>query len=383
MRTIIPFSFYFLHFGAYATLAPFFTIFYQSLGFTGIQIGLLTGVPPLVTLFATPVGTALADRTRRHKLIMGLGIVVAIVVMLIIPQTTNFFSVFALIVFFNIFMSPVGALTDSATMTMLGQQREIYGRVRIGGTIGWGIFAQFAGVVFGLYGLNILFYVFSGVMMISLFVSQKFSFSKHNEQAQDSSTTTIFIQSRFWIIFLASSFLGGAGSFSVASYLSPYLQELGANGKQIGFAFFIGSLAELPAFYFGNLLVKRFTARRLFVISLALLGIRSVLFGLAGNLFVALAIQAGGGAFFPLMWLAGVAYVDENTPTTLKTTSQGLFSAVTFGLGAAISGFVGGLLFDSFGGHGMFLFFGIAILIGLTLLQIGNSGIHVPANGKR
>ncbi|MBK9210939.1 MAG: MFS transporter [Anaerolineales bacterium] len=56
MKKIWPFSFYFLYFGAFASLAPFFVIFYQGLGFTGTQIGLLTGVAPLITLVATPFG---------------------------------------------------------------------------------------------------------------------------------------------------------------------------------------------------------------------------------------------------------------------------------------------------------------------------------------
>ncbi|MCK7519702.1 MAG: MFS transporter [Ignavibacteriales bacterium] len=47
MRKIWPFSFYFLYFAAMASLLPFFVLFYQSLGFSGAQIGLLTGIPPL------------------------------------------------------------------------------------------------------------------------------------------------------------------------------------------------------------------------------------------------------------------------------------------------------------------------------------------------
>ena len=50
MKKIWPFSFYFLYFAALSSLMPFIVLFYQGLGFSGTQIGLLTGVP-------TPVGT--------------------------------------------------------------------------------------------------------------------------------------------------------------------------------------------------------------------------------------------------------------------------------------------------------------------------------------
>jgi PPP family 3-phenylpropionic acid transporter len=277
--------------------------------------------------------------------------------------------VFSLVIAFNFFMAPVGSLSDSATMTMLGEQKEMYGRVRSGGTFGWGIFAQIAGFLLASYGLEILFYVFSGIMLINLFVSQRFSFGEHQEHDPQTGTVGMLLKNRRWIIFLASAFLGGIGAFSVAAYLSPYLAELGADGRQIGFAFLIATVTELPVFLFGNLLVRRFTSHGLFVIALVLLGVRSVLLGVMNNLFLAIAIQGLGGAIFPAMWSAGVAYADENAPVGLKSSAQGLFGAMTFGFGSAVSGFFGGVLLESIGGRGMFLAFGIFILVGLVLIE--------------
>lgn len=369
MRKIWPFSFYFLYFAAMASLLPFFVLFYQSLGFSGAQIGLLTGIPPLITLLGAPIWTGLADSTHRHKLIMGLGLGVSVIVALLLPNLSSFAVVFAVIIMYNIFISPVSSLSDSATMTMLGEQKAMYGRVRMGGTIGWGIFAQVAGVLLALYGLEILFYVFAGIMLVNLLVSQKFSFGERQEHDPQTGTIWVLLRNRRWVIFLASAFLGGIGAFSVASYLSPYLQELGADGNWIGFAFLVSTLTEIPIFFFGNLLVKRFTAYGLFVISLVLLGVRSLLFGLAGNLFLAIVVQGLGGAIFPAMWSAGVAYADENAPAGLKSTAQGLFGAMSFGFGAAAGGFLGGLMLENIGGRGMFLVFGIIILAGLILIE--------------
>lgn len=369
MKKIWPFSFYFLYFAAFASLLPYFVLFYQSLGFSGAQIGLLTGVPPLISLFGAPFGTGLADRTQRHKLIMSTGLVVAIAVMLTLPNMSSFALVFALIVIFNFFMSPVGSLSDSATMTMLGEQREMYGRIRMGGTIGWGIFAQIAGFLLALYGLKILFYMFSAIMLVNFFVVQKLSFGESEKQDVPAGTMGMLLKERRWIIFLASAFLGGIGAFSVAAYLSPYLQELGADGRQIGFAFLVATLTEFPAFFFANILVKRFTAYRLFVISLFLLGIRSLLFGVVSDLSLAIVLQGLGGVIFPAMWAAGVAYADASAPVGLKSTAQGLFGSMTFGFGSAIAGFVGGLLLENIGGRGMFLVFGIVIMVGLFLIE--------------
>jgi PPP family 3-phenylpropionic acid transporter len=369
MKKIWPFTFYFLFFSAFASLLPFFVLFYQGLGFSGAQIGLLTGVPPLITLIGAPFGTGLADSTGRHKLIMGVGLTAAIVVVLLLPSFTSFAVIFVLIALFNIFMSPIGSLSDSATISMLGEHRAMYGRIRLGGTLGWGLFAPIAGVLVLKYGLNIAFWVFAWIMFLNLLVSRKFSFGKPEEHASDHGGIRALTTNRRWVFFLLFAFLGGVGAFSVASYLYPYMSELGADSRQMGVALTIATLTEIPVFFFGDRLVKRFGSYGLFMIALVFIGIRSLLFAVASTTFMVWIVQIFGGMIFPAMWVAGVAYADENAPAGLKSTAQGLFGAVMFGFGSAISGFVGGVLLESIGGRAMFLVFGMIILVGLTLIE--------------
>lgn len=369
MKKIWPFSFYFLYFAAFSSLMPFFVIFYQSLGFNGAQIGLLTGIPPLITMVGSPFGTGLADATRRHRLIMGLGIAVAILVSLLLPVFTSFIVIFALIILFNIFMSPVSPLGDSATMSMLGEERAMYGRIRMGGTIGWGLFAPIAGALVLRYGLNVAFWSFAAIMSINLLVSQRFVFAGAEAHTSDGGGMRVLLTNPRWIIFLLFAFLGGVGAFSVASFLYPYMAELGANSQEMGIALTISTVTEVPVFFFGNRLVKRFGSYGLFMISLVLIGIRSLLYTVASATWMVWVIQAFGGTIFPAMWLAGVSYADENAPAGLKSSAQGLFGAMTFGFGSAVGGFIGGVLLASIGGRGMFLVFGILILVGPALIE--------------
>ena len=369
MKKIWPFSFYFLYFAAFASLLPFFVLFYQQLGFNGTQIGLLAGVPPLITIFCAPLGTSLADSTRRHKLIMGLGLFAAIVTVLLLSQTKSFMGVFILIALFNVFISPVGSLSDSGTMSMLGEERSMYGRVRMGGTIGWGLFAPIAGGMVQNYGLKIAFFVFSAIMFLNLFVSQKFNFSGAEAHEPKSGGIRQLLTDRRWVVFLVFAFLGGIGVFSVAAYLYPYMAELGATETTMGIGLTIATLTEFPIFFFGNRLVKRFGSYGLFMIALVLIGVRSLLYGVADSPTMVLLVQVFSGMVFPAMWLAGVSYADENAPPGLKSTAQGVFGAMTFGFGSAVGGFIGGLLLESMGGRGMFIVLGIVILAGLILVE--------------
>lgn len=74
MKRIWPFAFSFLFFASVASVSPYTVLYYRGLGFTGAQIGLLTGITPLITLFSVPLWTGLADVTRRHRLVMSLAL---------------------------------------------------------------------------------------------------------------------------------------------------------------------------------------------------------------------------------------------------------------------------------------------------------------------
>jgi len=369
-KMFYPFSFYILLYGLMASFMPFMVLYYQQLNFSGAQIGIITGVPPLITLAAAPFLTGIADTTRRHTLIMGIGIVMTAITTFMLPMLSSFTAIFILVLLFNIFFSPVSSLSDSAVMFMLGEERAKYGRIRLGGTIGWGVFAQIAGFLLYRYGLSVLFYVCTAIALVNFFFSLKLAFGKSEEHVSNRGSVWTFLTNRRWIFFLLSVLIGGLGAVSVASYLSPYLKDLGANGKQIGFAISIATVTELPVFFFGNSLVKRFGSDKLISVALMLIVARTLLFGIVNTVFLAIVVQGIGGLFFPAMWSACVTYADEHAPTGLKSTAQGILGTATFGVGSSIGGLICGPLLGSLGGRGMFLVLGIIMAVGLGLLEV-------------
>jgi PPP family 3-phenylpropionic acid transporter len=137
----------------------------------------------------------------------------------------------------------------------------------------------------------------------------------------------------------------------------------------MGIASAAATLTEIPVFFFGNRLVKKFGSYRLLMLALVMFGIRAVLYSLVSTPSMVLIVQVFGGTIFPILWVAGVSYADENAPANLKSSAQGLFTAMMFGFGAAVTGFAGGLLLESIGGRGMFLVLGIVIFGGILIAE--------------
>jgi PPP family 3-phenylpropionic acid transporter len=368
MRKAIPFTFYFLYFAAAASLIPFVVLYYQQLGFTGAQIGLLAGMAPLIAMVGAPLWTNLADRTGRHRLILSLVMAGVIAVVLIIPTLNALLPVVLMIALYSLLGSPIVSFSDSATMHMLGDERDKYGRVRMGGTFGWAMAAPLAGLLVEKQGLQLAFFTYAGFMALALLVGQRLAFSRAAAPAGARGGIGKLLRNRRWVLFLAMAFACGVGFASVNTYLFATMQELGASAGIMGLALTLATLSELPVLFFADRLLKRMGSFGLLTLGMAVTGIRLLLFAAASAPAGVLAFQFLNGLTFPAVWVAGVSFAYENAPPGLSATAQGLFGAMVFGFGAAAGGLVGGLLLEAIGGRAMYLVFGVFVLASLALL---------------
>lgn len=371
MRKAIPFAFYFLYFAAAAALIPFFVLYYQYLGFSGAQIGLLAGITPLIAMVGAPLWTNLADRTGRHRLILGLTTAGVIAVALIVPTLNALLPVALMIALYAFLGSPIVSLSDSATMSMLGDERSQYGRVRLGGTFGWAMAAPLAGLLVERNGLQMAFWGYAAFMALALVVGQRLTFDSPSAAGAPGAARggiQTLLRNRRWVLFLAMAFMCGVGFASVNTYLFPYMQELNASASVMGLALTLATLSELPVLFYADRLLKHFGSFGLLTLGMAATGVRLLLFAAASAPAGILAFQFLNGLTFPAVWVAGVSFAYDNAPPGLSATAQGLFGAMIFGFGAAAGGLLGGILLEALGGRAMYLVFGVLVLVSLALL---------------
>lgn len=370
MKKIWPFSFYALFFASVAFVTPFMVLYYNSLGFSGIEIGLLTGITPLFSFFSAPLWTSLADTTHRHRLIMSVVILLFAVSIFAFSFLTTFWSILLIVILFNVFSAPISPFADSATLFMLGDKKEMYGRMRLGGTIGFGLVAPLAGIIVQNYGLKFVFWGGAVCMLLGFMVSQQFRYSPVQASSSAKVAVRTLLMNRRWQLFLLLALVGGIALAAANNFLLPYMQELGADGSTMGFALMIGTIGEIPVLFFGNRLTRFFKPYGLFVLTVVITGVRLLLFAASTTPTFVLIFQALNGLTFPAMWLAGVAYADENAPAGMSATAQGMFGAVALGIGASVGGLAGGPLLDIVGSRGVFMVFGITVLVTVAFVVL-------------
>jgi PPP family 3-phenylpropionic acid transporter len=372
------FSFYLLFYAAVAALFNFLALFYERQGLPGSQIGVLMAIGSLVGLFAGPLWGGLADASQRYRLVLSIAVIGNVIAIFCFPFFHSFWGFLLLVVLQALFGAPIIPLVDHATMSMLGDQKEQYGRVRLGGTIGYGLAAPIAGFIVENYGLQTTFWMYCALVLAALVVGQQLHFSRKAVESSFQHGVRELLGDRKWIVFLFIVLVGGIGCGIISSYLFIYLDKIGADNTMMGWAILIATAAELPALFFASNLLKKLKPRGLLALGLAGTAIRCMLYGMVDVTWVALAIQLLQFVSFPILMVAGVSYADENAPAGMGATAQGIFNSAFMGVGFAAGGFFGGLLMEYIGVQHMFFVVGAVILVASVLFGVLQHAEPIP-----
>lgn len=326
------------------------------------------GATPLVNLVSAPFFTNLADARGWHRPILAICILMSVVFLALLPFVSSFELILLVIIGLYIFFAPIVPLVDSATMFMLGDEKEMYGRVRLGGTFGWATCATIAGAVAENYGLKIAFWTGAIVLFFAFLMSGQLNFQSAKRKVEEKSSVFELLNNLLWLRFLLIALLGGVALAVSNNLFFTYLEEIGTPESMMGLALSVGTLMEIPALFYGNHLLAKLKPYGLLMIGLLLTGLRLLLFGFVSDINLVLLIQPLGGLTFVVMWMGGVAYANDHAPESLSSTAQGLFSAMIFGVGAAIGGVLGGLLLEQMSVQSIYLYIGLVVFIAPMLI---------------
>lgn len=369
-------AFYFLYFGAGACLAPFLSVYLRSIGLTPAQVGLLVSVTPVMMLVGAPVWSGLADAFRRHRPVIVIAMLCAAGFALLISRTIVPGLLLVFIAGYALFNAPIMPIADNATLGILGDAKDDYGRIRLWGGVAWGVVGPIIGVLTDRGGLHWPFYGYAALMLIALVVSTRISLSRGELAEPFRHGVRAVVQDRRWYVFLAAVFTCGVALSAVTNFLFLYMQSMGARATMMGLSLMVATIAELPFFVVTNWIVRKIGAPRMFLIGMAAFALRFALYAIIHEPWAVLIVQVLHGPSFVAIWVAGVSYADSISPPGLGATAQSIFSATLMGLGAAAGGIVSGALFGAVGGNLMYAVLSIFVLAGLCAFWIAHTRLE-------
>jgi PPP family 3-phenylpropionic acid transporter len=366
-------SIFLLVYGAASVLLPFLALYYSQRGLSGAQIGLLAGIPPVMTMIGASVWGGLADATRRYKLVFLLVISGAIGSVILIPWTPDFVSLSLVIALHAFCFMSLIPLLDNSALEILGQRSEQYGQIRLWGSLGWGVGAPLIGPLVEQGGLVWSFYGHAILMVAGLLIAIPLPVATKSSGSSFGLGLKHLSQDQRWYLFLLVIFIAGFGDALIRNYWFLYLKDLNTSSLLMGLSLTIGMVSELVILFFSGRLLKRLGTQNLLILSVVAQAARLLAWSFISEPYMALSLQVFNGLTFGILWLAGVAYAKEIAPAGLGATAQSVLSGVYFGFASMVGALAGGFLYEQIGVWGMYRWGALVMAIGLLVFILASN----------
>lgn len=364
---------HFIHNGGKAVTLPFLPLFLIYKGFSSVEIGMIMGVAPVISIVAQPLVGFLSDKYKTIKKILIILYCIVIATSFGVFFPDKFIIVFISIVLMHFAMSPGSPLIDSMTLHSLKDNKSDYGKIRMWGSIGFAVIAVGSGPLLEWLGVNKLYILFWFVSLITLFL---FVFLKDSNETTTpvslKSVGEVFRNKSFiWALFLALIMMIPHRINDTMIVL--HMENIGATTFVIGLAWAIAAMSEVPVFYYLTKKITQYKDFALLSIVATFYTIRWLLYSQIESAWIVTSLQVLQSLTFGLFWIVAMQLVIRAVPDHLRSTGQAVLASVCFGIGGAIGGTAGGWVFDHYGASVMYML--MASLTGFAAILLFASHI--------
>ena len=365
-------------FFAYAAYNPLLGKYYKELGFSGTQIGILFSSATLITMFLQPFWGFVCDKKGKCKNIFIMMHVVIIGVSLLLPFIKNYWLLLITMSIHFIFQCGLFPLLD----TMIYKDIYDFGKIRLWGSMGFAFMILFAGKIAEIIGINNMFFIYSLLMLVSLFISIKIDekIVIRNKNIEKKKIGNLF--NKNYSIFLLMGFFT-MGAFTAGSqYYSILFSDIGGPMSAFGITYFFIAISEVPFLKVSQRIVRKYGAEKLIFLSGIILIGRFALNGLCKDYKILMYTSIFMGSFIGIFLPAIAVFFKEKTDPNNRAIAVTVYSAISSGLGPMIFQFTGGIIYDHTNISILYIFLTIFIIIGTVFSKLLLNNIKSKKNIK-
>ncbi len=342
---------YFLVFCCTASWLPIFADYLKDHHLSGIQIGIILSIPPVMMFLVQPFYGMLADRFGYKKCLLFSSLLASFTYAFYIFHGGGFVYLFVITVFMALFYNTLQPVLDSLSLKLVECNPKFsYGTLRIAGAAGW----AFTGIINGQLIDAISTTAIFAISSVSMFLTFLFSFSLNkDDKASVSSLDQSFenvkevFENKTLLFLLFCIFLVSATATTIWNFYSIYMKENGASASLVGYGLSFQGLCELPLFYFSARIIGKLGLRSCLILTVFTTALRMLLYGLVKNPHAAIFIEVLHGISWSLFWVVCVEYVNILVKEDWRATGQSLLYAAYYGAGAIAGNFWTGYLYDT------------------------------------
>jgi PPP family 3-phenylpropionic acid transporter len=370
---------YVLAYIAVAAWAPFLAPYYQSLGISLGQIGLLMAFTSAAALLAAPTWGTVHDRFPDSRLLIPLATAIASLGAFGLAVAGPSPLLVAAAATFAAGTSGTFPMMDVRVLHMAGADRTRYAAVRVWGSISFIVASPLIGLLINGRGLSALFWV-----LIPAFLAGGLATLVLPGRAGTVKAPSLRRAPRAGLghrpiaLFLVGALIAWTAIAAQNAFFSIYLRQLGASSDVVGWAWSVAALTEVPTMFLFPALARRFGVERLIVAGALILAARQAANAAFTEAPLLVAVSLIQGIGYSLLLLGGVTFVSHQAPRGTAATAQGILTAVASSAATILGSGLGGQVAAWLTIRGLYV---VSLCLGVAAVAVITLAV-LPATGK-
>jgi PPP family 3-phenylpropionic acid transporter len=361
---------YFIYFGVLGIFLPYFNLYCYHIGFSGLQIGVLSGLRSVALVLFPLIWGSLADRFGIRKPIYILCTFLSAFIWILYLFFVDFWPMLIITAIYGMFYAPIISFLEAVTMDVLGAEKKSYGRIRAWGSISFIFMVLVLGKIIDLYAVDIILILISaGSLMLACISIRIPAVTPPKKESGAQGAESLFTKRT--VVFLFCAFLMLASHGAYYGFFSIHLENLGYSNTFIGIAWAVASTSEILVMIKSDKLFDRFSLENVLFFSFLIASVRWIILYFAGSAVVILLSQTLHAVTYGTFHMASILYIDRLAPEQTKTLGQAVNNALSYGLGLMAGFFVNGYLYEIAGSYTLFLVSSAIALAGGIIFRSG------------
>jgi PPP family 3-phenylpropionic acid transporter len=352
-------AFWFVYMGSVGIFFPFFGLYLrENAGLSGLEVGTVLSVIPLVGLAAQPLWGQLADRSGARSRVLALVAGGAGLAQLLLPRAEGFPALVAATALLAIFITSVIPMAMSVSLAILRDAgRHAFGIARAAGTVGYLVlvvsfppllrhFTGGADNAAAPPGLPWMFPAISVLALVGAAIASTLPRQGVVSMRAPRGGLRLLLRHPPMLRLLAYSFAVYFFLNGPIQLFPLFIRNLGGGLEDLSRMWVWMLLLEIPLVALSGTLLARLGSRTLLAIGVLAGGIRWSASALTDSLALTAVLGLLHGIVVLGLGIGASLYVEEAIPEPLRSTGQALLATIGVGLGGILSNLACGWLFD-------------------------------------
>lgn len=347
---------------------PFLPLWLKGKGLPDADVAFIVAMMMAVRLAGTPLGTFIADVTRRRRGVIIACAFSAFTAYLLLNLVSGFWPILITGMLASALLAPVVPLTEVMAVDGSARYGLDYGRIRLWASLSFLLGSVAAGALLEVIPVKSVILLIAGAQGLGALVTLLLprdhatrSPAARHEPLRFLTVLTTMTTLTF-VVFLFAAGLGQASHGFLYALGSVYFVDLGYSKFIIGQLWAASVLAEVMMFAFSNRFYRAFGSVRLIMLGTGIAALRWIATGLEPPLIILFVVQTLHAASFGFTHLGTMHFIRERVPENMRNTAQGLYSMLSSGVLMSSTMWASGWLYGALGGGAYFVMAGYATL---------------------